>query len=246
MAKEASGVLFARMSLSTRPSLNLQMYKHRISNREHTVARACWHASARMNTRNKRSAHESLPLLQAAREEPQERLLQSVQSRAAGGADGMSNDICAQLGTLRSFLIARARRLGVARSDVEDLVQDTLIRAYRYRARFDGQTDGELKAWLNTMMYNIMVTGWRRRALYARKSHLAETAPVSGDSAMESYEMAKLLERIDALPAKLRNAMSQILSGMEYQEIAEAHGISINTVKSRVFRAREALAGAGN
>lgn len=132
-------------------------------------------------------------------------------------------------------------------ADAEDLVQDTLLRAYGAVERFDGRYP---RAWLLTIMRNAQVNRVRRR----RPELLRD--PEDGDRILESREPydsaeqdalrdafdATVQEALDALPDKFRRVVRLVdLEGLSYQEAADAQAVPIGTVMSRLHRARQRI-----
>ena len=138
----------------------------------------------------------------------------------------------------------------------EDIAQETFLRAYRAIGRFRG--DSQFYTWL----YRIAVNTAKRNALDgARSPVLQENATFSQDektfpkqeqlssmdtpdAVMASREIADTVNAaMDALPEELRTAIVlREIDGMSYDEIAQAMGCPVGTVRSRIFRAREAIA----
>ena len=132
-------------------------------------------------------------------------------------------------------------------ADAEDLVQDTLLRAYGAVERFDGRYP---RAWLLTIMRNAQVNRVRRR----RPELLRD--PEAGDRILESQDPhdsaeqdalqdafdARVEEALEALPDKFRRVVRLVdLDGLSYQEAADAMGVPIGTVMSRLHRARHRI-----
>jgi len=140
-------------------------------------------------------------------------------------------------------LIPRLRRYARAlvgdRATADDLVQDTLERAWTKLHLFRQGTD--LRAWLFTVMHNVHVNRIRAArqtdALDEEMPELAQRA-VQGDALM-----VRDLERaIAALPAVQREVLLLVaLEDLSYEETARVLGIPIGTVMSRLARAREKL-----
>jgi RNA polymerase sigma-70 factor (ECF subfamily) len=144
---------------------------------------------------------------------------------------------------LRPALGAFARRLHRQESDAEDLVQDTILRALAARGRFHEGTN--LKAWLFTIMRNSFNTRWRR----ARRETTpgpeaieagAVTPATQGTSLWARETMERLLN--DLSPAHREILILIPVLGLGYEDAAEVCGCSVGTVKSRLSRARMALA----
>lgn len=140
-------------------------------------------------------------------------------------------------------LIPRLRRYARAlvgdRAAADDLVQDTLERAWAKLHLFRGGTD--LRAWLFTVMHNVHVNQVRAArptdALDEELPELAQRA-VQGDALV-----VRDLERaLAALPAAQREVLLLVaLEDLSYEEAAQVLGIPIGTVMSRLARAREKL-----
>lgn len=131
------------------------------------------------------------------------------------------------------------------KADAEDLVQDTLLRAYRAVDRFDGRYP---RAWLLTIMRNAQVNRVRRKRPELLKDPdetMARMADESADAAdAETQLLSKEFEApiemaLAALPEKFRKVVELVdLNQLSYQEAAEALGIPVGTVMSRLHRAR--------
>lgn len=125
----------------------------------------------------------------------------------------------------------------------DDLVQDTLERALgRWHLR---RPDGDLKAWLFTILYNSHISGRRRSARQARL--LGEVASqaehaTSGGAGDASVHFREVLRRLDELPEEQRNVLLLVgVEGLGYDEAAQALGVPVGTVMSRLSRGRERL-----
>jgi RNA polymerase sigma factor (sigma-70 family) len=138
-------------------------------------------------------------------------------------------------------LIPRLRRYARAlvgeRTAADDLVQDTLERAWSKLHLYRHGTD--LRAWLFTVMHNVHVNQMRAArptsALDDEMPELAQRA-VQGD-----VLLVRDLERaLAALPAAQREVLLLVaLEDLSYDETARVLGIPIGTVMSRLARARE-------
>ncbi len=138
-------------------------------------------------------------------------------------------------------------------ADVQDLVQETFIKAYRALANFRG--DSAFYTWLyriaiNTAKNHIVA---QSRRPPGSDIDAADAEQFIGDSALKEYasperitlkdEIADVVVKtIDSLPDDLREAlMLREMDGLSYEEIADAMDCPIGTVRSRIFRAREAV-----
>jgi len=131
------------------------------------------------------------------------------------------------------------------KADAEDLVQDTLIRAYRAIERFDGRYP---RAWLLTIMRNAQVNRVRRKRpelMHDPDETMSRMADESADAADAETQLldqefeAPIEAALNALPEKFRKVVELVdLNELSYQEAADALGIPVGTVMSRLHRAR--------
>ncbi len=135
-------------------------------------------------------------------------------------------------------------------ADAEDLVQDTLIRAYRAVDRFDG---AHPRAWLLTILRHTHINRNRRRRPFlladgdgvgAMVERLAPSAPSSDEVLISTQFQAVVADALAALPEKHRAVLALVdIDGMTYQEAADALGVPRGTVMSRLHRARKKIRG---
>jgi RNA polymerase sigma-70 factor (ECF subfamily) len=139
---------------------------------------------------------------------------------------------------------------------VEDIAQDTFIRAYRALAQFRG--DAQFYTWL----YRIAVNTAKKALMdLKRNPTVSENFFKSGDddetsrieneqtssetpeAVLASKEIAEMVNAaMDALPEELRQAITlREIEGLSYEEISLAMNCPIGTIRSRIFRAREAI-----
>jgi RNA polymerase sigma-70 factor (ECF subfamily) len=140
---------------------------------------------------------------------------------------------------------------------VEDIAQETFIRAYRALAQFRGE------AQFYTWLYRIAVnTAKKALGDLKRDPLVSENALRGGDEEDETSAVenelttaetpetvlaakeiaAAVNSAMDALPEELRQAVTlREIEGLSYEEIAEVMNCPIGTVRSRIFRAREAI-----
>jgi RNA polymerase sigma-70 factor (ECF subfamily) len=141
------------------------------------------------------------------------------------------------LPSLRAFAISLARDVTFA----DDLVQETILRAWNAADRFEPGTN--LSAWLFTILRNqfFSIKRKRREVEDADGSHAARlTTPPDQISRLEFEDMRTALTR---LPHAQREALLLVgASGFSYEEAGEIMGVAVGTVKSRVNRARTSLA----
>ncbi len=126
-------------------------------------------------------------------------------------------------------------------SDADDLVQDTLTKAWTHKDKFAEGTN--LRAWLFTILrntYYTAVTRRRREVSDVDGKHAATlTAPATQDW---SVAMRSLESAMRQLPDEHREALVLVgAAGLTYEEAAEICGCALGTIKSRVNRARTRL-----
>ena len=138
-------------------------------------------------------------------------------------------------------------------SEVQDLAQEAFIKAYRALPNFRG--DSAFYTWLyriaiNTAKNFIVAQGRRPPN---DDIEATEAEQYDGESALKDYASPEretlrdeiretVFRAIDELPEDLKTAITlRELEGMSYEEIAEAMDCPIGTVRSRIFRAREAI-----
>lgn len=145
--------------------------------------------------------------------------------------------VLAQIPALRAFAWSISRN----GPDADDLVQETLIKAWRHRDRFTPGTN--LRAWLFTILRNTHYTTLtrRRREVRDEDDHYArmlETEPNQEWGAA----LGSLRTALDQLPGEQREALILVAgAGLSYQEAADICACAVGTVKSRVNRARARL-----
>jgi RNA polymerase sigma-70 factor (ECF subfamily) len=127
------------------------------------------------------------------------------------------------------------------RSDADDLVQSTLLRALdRLATR---TADGDMRPWLFTIMHNLHVSRWRSlrfRATVVLNDQEADLAVAPSQHA--TAELREAFEALDKLPDDQRQVLLLVaVEGFEYAEAAAILGVPVGTVMSRLSRARDRL-----
>ena len=150
-------------------------------------------------------------------------------------------DLADELVALIPGLRVYARNLMRGGSEVNDLVQETLVKAL---ANLDGfRTGSNLRAWLFTIMRNSFLT----RVVKSAREPVGEEDCVSGQVITLPRHDAQIvsnqvLAAIDRLPPQFREALILVfLTGESYEEVARICDCAVGTVKSRISRARHMI-----
>lgn len=137
-------------------------------------------------------------------------------------------------------LMRYARRLARDQSDAEDLVQETLASAYAHIGQY--QPGRSLRVWLFTILHNSFISRTRHDAV--RERHRTGTAPAAAEASPQehSVRLREIAEALDRLSPEQRQVLHLVaVDGLSYQEAADAIGIPIGTLISRLSRARARL-----
>lgn len=145
-----------------------------------------------------------------------------------------------------------ALRLTGNPADADDLVQETVLKAYRAWHQYQQGTNA--KGWLLTILRHAFINEYRRRTRHPETVNLDAIEPFAvlderqdDDPQAQFFDKIvddEVLRAIDELPEQFREAV--VLSdveGMSYEEVARILDVPIGTVKSRLFRARRLLQG---
>lgn len=145
-------------------------------------------------------------------------------------------------------LLRVARRMTASPQDAEDVVQETLLRAYRAIDRFDGRHP---RAWLLTILRNATANLYRRaRPQLADSPEQLLQLPAAGpegrngpeERLLDGVVEAEIVQALFALSQSFREVVVLVdVDGLSYQEAAEALGIPTGTVMSRLHRARKKM-----
>lgn len=143
-------------------------------------------------------------------------------------------------------LLRVARSLTRHHAEAEDLVQDTLIRAYRGINGFDGRYP---RAWLLTILRNTHINRNRRRRPEllrdpdaANDRLLSAASDERTDARVDEEIDVEILRALDSLDEAFRRVVELVdVDGLSYAEAAEVLGVPTGTVMSRLHRARSRI-----
>ena len=139
---------------------------------------------------------------------------------------------------------------------VEDIAQETFIRAYRALGQFRGEA--QFYTWLYRIAVNTAkkaLMDLKRNPTVSENAYKSDdddetsrienelTSPETPEALLASKEIASIINQaMQDLPEELREAITlREIEGLSYEEISEAMNCPIGTVRSRIFRAREAI-----
>jgi len=145
-----------------------------------------------------------------------------------------------------------ALRLTGNAAEADDLVQETMLKAYRAWHQYEKGTNA--KGWLLTILRHAFINEYRRRTRHPETVDLDAIEPFSVFEELQDDDPQgtffdrivddEVLRAIDQLPEQFRETV--VLSdveGLSYEEIARVLDVPVGTVKSRLFRARRMLQG---
>lgn len=146
-----------------------------------------------------------------------------------------------QLAEVIPHLRAFGRSLSGNRDVADDLVQETLLKAWAARERFQAGTN--MRAWTFIILRNYYLSQMRRSRFRGEWDELAAdrmlAAPAGQDKQVELSDMQRALMQ---LPQSQREALILVgAGGFAYEEAAEICEVAVGTIKSRVARGRAAL-----
>ncbi|MET0361425.1 MAG: sigma-70 family RNA polymerase sigma factor [Sphingobium sp.] len=147
----------------------------------------------------------------------------------------------AQLTAIVPHLRAFGRSLSGNRDLADDLVQETLLKAWAARSRFQAGTN--MRAWTFIILRNHYLSQVRRNRFRGEWDDLTAdrilAAPASQDKHIDLTDLQRALQE---LPQPQREALILVgAGGFAYEEAAEICGVAVGTIKSRVARGRTAL-----
>lgn len=162
-----------------------------------------------------------------------------------GASDALANhaqdprdELPEHLGALRAFALSLTRNASAA----DDLVQDTIVKAWSNIDRFQRGTN--LRAWLFTILRNTFYSDRRKR-----KREVADPDGIHAASLFDKpahdgrLAMNDFLQAFDQLSPEHREVLVLVgASGFSYEDAAAMMGVAVGTVKSRANRARARLA----
>ena len=152
----------------------------------------------------------------------------------ASTARRFDRELLAALPAVRTY----ARRLRQPQ-DVEDLVQETIVRALRFRDTY--QIGTNMVAWLCFIARNRNIEIARRESRKLELTDEMAASLVAPEDQHDRLETQQILRRLDCLPARLRTAVEASMLGKSHEEASRELGTSREIHKANVFRGRQLL-----
>ena len=146
---------------------------------------------------------------------------------------------------LQRNLLPTAYRLTNNLEDAKDLIQETAVRAFNNREKFQMGTN--FRAWVVTIMRNTFINVYRKKRnrktssepgdsyIFINENHAVDN---KADSNMMMGELKMIVENLDMT---YREPFMLYYEGFKYEEIAQKMGLPVGTVKSRIHFARKKL-----
>ncbi|MEJ5995270.1 RNA polymerase sigma factor [Pedobacter sp. Du54] len=151
-------------------------------------------------------------------------------------------NLIAQMPLLKKF----AKKFTTEREDIDDLVQDTLLKAMTASDKYQSGTN--LRAWLWVLMKNIYINNYRKHKQHQRISEIEKTISChfstctsyknGGEEKLINTDIKKAMNQ---LKPSLYLSIKPFVLGYKYKEIANSLHIPLGTVKTRIFEARTHL-----
>lgn len=130
--------------------------------------------------------------------------------------------------------------------NANDLVQETMLKAFNNKEKFQDGTN--LKGWLYTIMKNIFINSYRRMVNGCvinddteNQYLLNHSGPAVKNEAEGRMVMKEVNQALDALSDNLRTPFMMSYEGYKYEEIAKSLAVPLGTVKIRIHMARQKL-----
>ncbi|MCC6722850.1 MAG: RNA polymerase sigma factor [Bacteroidia bacterium] len=153
-----------------------------------------------------------------------------------------SNMISNETSTMKNYALVLTKNI----EDANDLVQETMLKAFTYRSKFASGTN--LKGWLYIIMKNSFINNYRRLIKRntvidtSENSYLMDNVSQTDFNKGELNFVRKDIDyAINMLPDDLKTTFILNVDGYKYHEIADIMQIPIGTVKTRIFVAKRKL-----
>ncbi len=150
-----------------------------------------------------------------------------------------------QLGSITKVLRPFAMKLTRDYENANDLLQDTLIKAFINKDKFESGTN--LKAWLYTIMKNTFITNYQKMVKKntfidtTDNLHFVNSSENSVNAVNSEFALDDINKAIQSLDSCYQSCFMMYFNGYKYHEIADKLEIPLGTVKNRIHIARKEL-----
>ena len=160
-----------------------------------------------------------------------------LNERTALSDDDFRTQLAGVIPQLRAF----GRSLSGNRDFGDDLVQETLLKAWAARDRYEAGSN--LRAWTFIILRNLFLSQMRRNRFRGEWDDVIAEKILSAPAGQDKHvELGDLNRALQYLPEPQREALILVgAGGFSYDEAAEICGVAVGTIKSRVARGRVAL-----
>jgi RNA polymerase sigma-70 factor, ECF subfamily len=160
----------------------------------------------------------------------------SPRETAPRDEDAFRQGLIQAIPALRAF----ARSLCGRRDAADDLVQDTLMKAWQARERFQAGTN--LKAWTFVILRNDFYSSLRRAKTVTKYLGAESLKPEGVEAGQDTrVNLTDLMRAFNVLAPEQKEALILVVGDFSYEEAASICGCAVGTIKSRVSRARKHL-----
>jgi len=157
-----------------------------------------------------------------------------------------SNQFTLLLNQHTSALTAFAMKFTKNIDDAQDLLQDTMLKAFRYYNKYEEGTN--LKAWLFIIMKNTFINNYRKnakaKALTSQEEEISSANLLKSSTKNQSestFAMNDIQKALNQIPKVYSVAFVRYVEGYKYHEIAAELNIPLGTVKTHIHQARTLL-----
>lgn len=157
-----------------------------------------------------------------------------------------SNSFVRQYEKERSALHDFALHLTRDHEQAQDLIQETLYKAFKYKTSYEKGTNW--KAWLMTIMRNTFINDYRKHKRRGELAHHAEQAAWVNykdadqfNNGESNLSVEEILSEVEQLDDWMKTPFLMHYNGFKYEEIAETLELPLGTIKSRIYFARQRL-----
>jgi len=144
--------------------------------------------------------------------------------------------------TYHSRLLGICMRYGKSKAEAEDILQMGMIRIFKYMGSYSG--NGSFEGWMKRIMVNVAIDNFRKNNKHYYHDDITEVfgMPSTEPDASGNISVKDIMAIVQQLPPGYRMVFNlYAIEGFSHNEIAEKLGISVNTSKTQLLKARRQL-----